>query len=193
MKRSMVVAAVTLGLSLVHAVAASAADDMKTFEWENVSFRYPAVWKVQKIKSPKDSLFLQLNAQTNPRVTVSMNLTKEAKMLGAAPSQAGKIGQSFCLPSALKLAQNVEEKIYHMPTRLHVAGKSSKSVLMIVEQEAGEQKTFASLQCFAAYDSTAMAVGAIVSGGVRGRILDQPPFLEATEQAYQILDSIGFH
>ena len=194
MKHSMIVATAVLGLSLFHAVTASAADDMKRFEWKNVSFRYPAAWKVQEIKAPtENSHRLLLNSQTNPPVTVSMNLTKDASMLGADPSQAGKIGESFCLPSALKLAKKAEEKIYHMPTRIQVAGKSSQSVLMMVEREAGEQKTFSSLHCFATYDPGTMALGAIISGGVRGKILNQAPFLEATEQAYDMLDSIRFH
>ena len=194
MKCPVIVAAVVLGFSFVYAAAASAAEELTTYKWENVSFRYPAAWKVQEIKAPtENSRRLLLKSQTNPPVNISMNMTKDASMLGADPSQAGKIGESFCLPSALKLAKKAEEKIYHMPTRIQIAGKNSKSVLMIVEQEAGVQKTFSSLHCFAAYDSSAMALGAIISGGVRGKILNQAPFLEATEQAYDMLDSIRFH
>jgi len=166
---------------------------LDTFEWSGISFDYPAGWRVQQPEGPNDeTIALVLQSDTIPAVTLSINLSRDETLINPDESLAGRVGEAYCLPLALRLAGNVEEKISHLPTRIRVSGKSLPSVLMIVDREDGEGRAFSSFHCFAVSGAEHSAIGAVMSGGVRGRIMQQEPFREATEQAYDVIDSIRF-
>ena len=57
---------------------------MSTYEWKNVTFSYPSAWELREVPPPNEhSQFLQVIAQTSPRVSVSVNLTKDPQMTGS--------------------------------------------------------------------------------------------------------------
>ncbi len=182
-----------LASTLLVGASAALAGDLKTYEWKGVSFQYPASWALQQADAPAETAVnLQLLSQTNPPVNLFVNLNADKSLQGRTADQSGKVGEAFCLPIALQLAQKVEERIFHMPSRIQVSGKTSRSVTILVQREADGQKSFNSLHCFAGLGPDKVALGAIIAGGVPGQIMQQKPYLDAVEQAYDIVDSIAF-
>jgi hypothetical protein len=185
--------AAAVAVFAILATSVAQAEDLKTFEWKGVSFSYPQSWKLQQgAADNQDAVNLQLLSESTPPVSLIINLNADKSMQGGTAEQSGKIGEAFCLPIALQLAEKAEQRIYHMPSRIQVAGKTMKSVSIVVEREAQGQKTFNNLHCFAGLGDGRVAVGAIISAGVPGQIMQQQPFLDATGQAYDIVDSIRF-
>ncbi len=180
-------------LALIFSAPSLSADAAKTYRWHGVSFHYPQGWTLEEGEVPNENYArLQLLSDSTPPVSLLLNLSKDGAMQGGTPDQSGKIGQAFCLPMALQLAGDVAERIYHMPSRIQVSGSTMKSVIIVVEREAKGQQIFSSMHCYAGMDSDRVAFGAIVFGGVRGRVMEEASFHRATEQAYDIVDSIRF-
>ncbi len=188
------IVALLAGLAATPAWAGSPSG-WKTFDWEGMSVAYPPTWNLQQLgSSAPENRALRLDSGTTPAVTVMVNMSRDGKLGAAGETPApADVGEAFCLPIVLNAAQKDEQKVAHIPTRIQVAGENAGAVLMTVEQVSGETRAFSSFHCFAALSGDRAVVGAVMSGGLRGRILKQAPFRAAVDQAYAVVDGIRLH
>lgn len=178
-------------LFLMSSAWAAGGVGVSAYEWQGVSLHYPSGWALKESEgNTSQSRVVKLMSGTNPSVNILMTLSTDENLSAAEPSQAGKVAEAFCLPLASTLSEKDDSRIAHVPTRIGVSGNNSPSVLLLIDEPVGEDSLFRSLRCFAVYDGRCMVMDALVSGGVRGRVLDQAPFRQAVDQAYEVLNSI---
>lgn len=159
---------------------------------QGFQFSYPESWKMSEKTLPEKGIHLiQLISSTNPQVRLSMNLTKSNQGAGIKPSQAGDVGQAFCLPIVLKIADKKNEKVTHMYTQIQVSGKSSPAVIMSVQHKEPNTGNHSNLHCFSLYNDKQLAVGAIHTAGIRGQIIQKDEYKQAVQQAYSIVNSLS--
>jgi hypothetical protein len=169
------------------------ADAMKQYTWDQFRLTYPAQgWQLKERDSDEHTMNLQLVSERERDLAIVMTLKNNMPPRDANYEENPAMASSaFGLPIALELADKEEERIAvsFAPMNFDEHWELAAHFL-VADAEGNGFKLIEAFHYFPESDENYALLGAIMSSGQKGELVEETAHYDYLYQAYEIVQSV---